>query len=715
MKSEAYGIRMISIENSHLINRRSFKTSYRQIIFLLLFLLFFFEYATTSDTMMMRGRMIAPPVDEEADLSSFVVRLSEDTSSFHPQQEVEHDEMQIEDEVKVVDISEEDINRIYAKLPPIATSSDDKKEFHMREASLKPQINKVIEKTFPPKDETDPGKEEYNANEDLTIVRYSPENSVELASHITITFSHPMISVSTIDQINEQRVPVEITPKVEGKFRYVGTKTLLFEPEYRFPMSSIFTVEIPKGTKSAVGNELKETFTFKFTTPTATLKRNRVIGNTRKPFIFVEFDQDIDPVTLITFIRVKSNDDDHKVNFRLVDESDYVGGEHEKLIKGLIKSASSRYFIFVVDGDDLLPHDSQIRIIFQDQLPSKEGPLKTTKEQEFSFRTYGPLKFTRKADNGHPGDTLHIYFSNPLDESVNIDELITITPPIDDLRITWSNSAISFNGKTMGNTNYSVEVKKELKDIYGQSLAANEVIELHVKEAKAHLYAFRDNMVVLKPERDVSYSVIAVNLQKIVVTYFQVSPMELVEKPDWLGYDSEKPLENIRIGKKLETVSLPVPDYLPDVPIEVKIPLHNALTYPDENLGHVILCITTPDEAEVKVVINAYIQVTDIGISVFNVLDTTEFWATQLSTSLPLPNVKINTPIPIETDEFGIAKNGKGAEGWRYALASKEHDFVSFQYSQYYTATADQYFAYTTDDRKLYKPKEEVHVKGWIR
>ena len=27
----------------------------------------------------------------------------------------------------------------------------------------------------------------------------------------------------------------------------------------------------------------------------------------------------------------------------------------------------------------------------------------------------------------------------------------------------------------------------------------------------------------------------------------------------------------------------------------------------------------------------------------------------------------------------------------------------------------DKYFTYITDDRRLYKPNEEVHISGWIR
>src|SRR5438067_221716 len=78
-----------------------------------------------------------------------------------------------------------------------------------------------------------------------------------LAPHFSITFSQPMVAV-TSHEATVASVPVKISPEVAGAWRWVGTKTLLFEPKPRFPMATVFAVEVPAGTLSAVGGKLEK-------------------------------------------------------------------------------------------------------------------------------------------------------------------------------------------------------------------------------------------------------------------------------------------------------------------------------------------------------------------------------------------------------------------------------------------------------------------------
>ena len=59
-----------------------------------------------------------------------------------------------------------------------------------------------------------------------------------------------------------KEVPVKLTPQPEGEWRWVGTKTILFEPALlpdtkggsnRFPMATEYRVEIPAGARDASG------------------------------------------------------------------------------------------------------------------------------------------------------------------------------------------------------------------------------------------------------------------------------------------------------------------------------------------------------------------------------------------------------------------------------------------------------------------------------
>ena len=108
----------------------------------------------------------------------------------------------------------------------------------------------------------------------LEVLRYAPEGDVPLAPNLSVTFNQPMVALTGISDLAKDDVPVRLSPQPEGQWRWVGTKTLLFEPAAktgfaagRFPAATRYTVEIPAGTTSATGGKLSQGVTFTFTTP----------------------------------------------------------------------------------------------------------------------------------------------------------------------------------------------------------------------------------------------------------------------------------------------------------------------------------------------------------------------------------------------------------------------------------------------------------------
>ena len=79
-----------------------------------------------------------------------------------------------------------------------------------------------------------------------------------LAPYLSVTFNQPMVALTSLADLAANAVPVKLSPLPAGKWRWVGTKTLMFEPSGRFPMATKYTVEIPAGTKSATGGTLAE-------------------------------------------------------------------------------------------------------------------------------------------------------------------------------------------------------------------------------------------------------------------------------------------------------------------------------------------------------------------------------------------------------------------------------------------------------------------------
>src|SRR5262249_34992864 len=132
---------------------------------------------------------------------------------------------------------------VLARLPALA-KGDDEKDFAVREASKPPpRAGKTIATPFPPP--SSPPAPEPAAAGPLQILRSSPRGEVGLAPSFSITFSQPMVAVSGVGDLAQKAPPVKLLPEPPGKWRWLGTKTLVFEPSPRFPMATEYTAVVP--------------------------------------------------------------------------------------------------------------------------------------------------------------------------------------------------------------------------------------------------------------------------------------------------------------------------------------------------------------------------------------------------------------------------------------------------------------------------------------
>jgi len=141
----------------------------------------------------------------------------------------------------------------------VAESTDDQ-EFFKREATIKtPKPSKVIQTPFPPppsdrKENVDINIEQLKQlvkkePDPLIIERYSP-NEKEInypLSTITLTFNQSMITISSLnEQINTEDLGISLTPKTEGQWKWMGTKTVQFQAKHRLPYSTKYTLRVNK-------------------------------------------------------------------------------------------------------------------------------------------------------------------------------------------------------------------------------------------------------------------------------------------------------------------------------------------------------------------------------------------------------------------------------------------------------------------------------------
>src|SRR5690606_7671707 len=173
------------------------------------------------------------------------------------------------------------------------------------------------------------------------VRRFAPEGEGDAAPRVSITLDQPMVPVSPLEQVDEQDVPVTITPEVPGRWRWIGTRTLRFEHDPdalgeevrvdRLPMATEYTVEIPAGTTSETGGELAEALPFGFRTPPVraqwiTPLTDGTFDDGRflplEPVFVATFDQVVDPEAVLDHLVLRADDQERDVRVATDEEID---------------------------------------------------------------------------------------------------------------------------------------------------------------------------------------------------------------------------------------------------------------------------------------------------------------------------------------------------------------------------------------------------------
>src|SRR5262249_5111414 len=138
------------------------------------------------------------------------------------------------------ELSQSETADILRRLPPMKIDPSWVQEFALREGSLPPpRTGNAIETSFPaPASAPEPV-----AAGPLEVLRYSPEGPVPMAPELSITFSQPMVALTSLDELTIN-VPATLNPQPPGVWHWLGTRTLVFTPVDRFPMATTYVVTV---------------------------------------------------------------------------------------------------------------------------------------------------------------------------------------------------------------------------------------------------------------------------------------------------------------------------------------------------------------------------------------------------------------------------------------------------------------------------------------
>ncbi|MBI5294761.1 MAG: hypothetical protein HY869_04740 [Chloroflexi bacterium] len=626
-------------------------------------------------------------------------------------------------------LSAQDIEQLLAHLPALPPGTGEQVDFKLPQELLPPpRPGQTITEPFPPLDvETGPGNFE---SVPLEVLRYAPQGEIPIAPFISITFNQPMVPLGTLGDLAAQDVPVRITPALPGTWRWLGTRTLTFEYDStqidRLPKATEYQVTVPAGTKSPGGGDLAEAVTWTFSTPAPRMVSSYPNSSPQRldPVFVVIFDQRIDPLSVLPTLRVDAGG--REVKLILADQADLE--RDEQAGQWVQNAPEGRWIAF--RAVESFPADTAITVNIGPNTPSAEGPRVTQDVQTFGFSTYAPLRIVNygcgwSSDPCPPLTPFRIQFNNPIDTTLYSDELLRISPEIPGLLINLYYSELNISGQTRGQTTYTVTVSGKIQDIYGQTLGDDTRLTFKVGKADAYLFGSGQNFVTLDPSLTKPvFSLYAINQTKLDVKIYSVQPADwpafTAYLDSWRWESDVPPLPGKLVYDDNMNLDLPT-DTLSQVDIDLS-------RYTKGNFGHFIV-ITAPPKAlfeddsarwrRMSQTVVTWVQVTQIGLDAFT--DPTQMvaWATDLKSGSPLSGVSIlpdGLKSAAKTDADGVAHLDLPV-GASFLAAQKGNDSALLPRYWGWEAGSQQDSLrwYVYDDRQMYRPGEEVHLKGWLR
>ena len=625
-------------------------------------------------------------------------------------------------------LSDQEIERLLQRVPPVADGSAS--EFAIRPASTpRPKTGTNVEIPFPP-----PGGPEAPtpASGPLHVLRYSPEGEVSVIPNLSVTFSRPMVALTAQEEA-AKTVPVELSPDVPGKWRWLGTQTLVFTPSAtddtgpRFPKATRFEVRVPEGTQAADGTPIDKPLVYKFQTPPPSVEYFYPNGGPQplQPVLALRFDQAIDPRAVLPHLILKGAGKTWPLHLATPEDRASFPWSQGLESSGL----PSR--VIVVRSTATLPPATAFQLIADAGTPSAEGPRTTPKPLSFSFETYHPFKVTEARcgwnDVCRPSDNWQIEFNNPLGA---IDTTkIKIEPSIPGLTIqSWGNY-IHFSGEKTGQTTYTVTLPADLPDAFGQTLRKATPLTFKVGPAESALGGPGQEFLVLDPRSPAVFPVWSVNHPQLKVSIHEVKPDQWREWISWRREHSSASQDPHPLpGRKLFSGSVS-PKKNPDRLVETGIDLQ---PYAKDGTHQFLVHVesTTPvKEYWQRQEVLAWVQVTNIGLTAYSDQQDLVVWANQLTDASTPPTEILLYPeqLKVTTDKHGLGRmqlperNAQGAQwlvarqGDDVAILPQDPSWWADYGSWYRSDPQDRASWFAFNDRGLYRPGETAHVKGWIR
>jgi uncharacterized protein YfaS (alpha-2-macroglobulin family) len=585
-----------------------------------------------------------------------------------------------------------------------------------------------VEVPFPPREAAPRDAPPPEDAPPLEVIDHQPRGEIDgVVGAIRVTFNQPMVPIAALSELRARDVPVRIHPQPPGRFRWLGTATVAFEPTgelHRMPGSTEFTVRVPAGTRSAIGGVLAADHVFRFGTPALheieMFPHSGASEVELRPLIGVRFNQAIDAARVAERIRLEGGAERPALVPIAEEERTAILSEHPILQRW----EAERHVLLRPSAP--LARGTRYSIVVPAGMRGAEGPRGTAGARTH-FDTYGAFRYTSARcgyDNGPCPPTSHarLELTTTIAPDQDLETLIAIDPPVARMSPQSSGTAIYVRADFEAQTTYRITARAGLRDIHGQRLGADTTREIRTGDHEPSIRPGAGQFATLELDSARFYPVDVMNQRSVSARVASIDPDQLraailAVRRGWGPWSrpDPDPFQQIHSPARTQRLITRSPRNEED---RVGVPLG----LPEGAPGMALVEITIPSPGSPGYREYAITQATDLGI----VTAIDSFGATVRVTSLSTGQPAADAQVRIEqlhdeaarrpvvrTDAQGIARFDGPFSGDYYFTAQKGEDlaFALAAASGFDNPVAGSILT----DRNPYRPGDTVHMSVFSR
>ncbi len=408
-----------------------------------------------------------------------------------------------------------ELQALLDRLPPLQAEEADEVAFLRRAESLPvPLAGEPLEGEWPPDLSALAPSAEVEGP--LTVRAFRPDGEVTPPFQVALVFDRPMIALGAVGELP---IPeVEMTPAVAGRWRWLGTQTLVFQPSEPFPMATEFAVEVPVGTRGLQGDPMVAEERFTFSTPAPKVVSVFPTGGPRSAdaAVLVVFDQPVHPETAGA---IEINDGAQVPMTPLArDDLPEELERYESILeqrRGILLRPERSYR----DG-------ATVSVNVRGPIRSMEGPILGTESHRATFRVRGEFRITEAGcwrGECQPNQAIPVRLTNPVASGADLSG-VEMSPEVKDLRVLNHGSNLSLQGDFQPRTTYQVTLPASLEDAFGQSLQGARTRSVQVGAYPSLVAGPSQPMVVQALSAEKSFPVAVAEVASFRSRVYRVTP-----------------------------------------------------------------------------------------------------------------------------------------------------------------------------------------------